>query len=527
MEPAAATNVNGEYVFAGLADGRYAVAQQLPDDWVRTVPGEPGGYLVDVADGSTAEEIDFANYRYATVEGTIYVDGNADGSRGPDEDGQAGWTVYVDVNGDSLPTKDEPTAESDPQGHYMIDRVPPGSWHVRQVAQEGWETTQPLVGDHAVGLLSGDTAADLDFGHDELLDFGDTPATYPTSLADNGPRHRIVPGLQLGALVDRERDGAASVAADGDDLAGSDDEDGIVWLTPLTAGQQASIQVTASLARLDAWLDFNADGDWSDADERIFAAQSLNAGVSVLTFPVPVTARPGTSYARFRLSSAGVESFTGPAADGEVEDYRVEIANRWGLPLVPPPPDDYGPMNQFGDRRVTLQLQTTGDVAAFRFSTPQGGPATITAQVLSGNGIVPILALYDGKGELVAVQGNISPSPPYAPLVYTLTPGIDEIYTVLVQDASGRAHGIGGTLDRYADGACHVCPTGRGGQRIVWRHACDADASRTGRCRLLSNLRRRSGGGNVVLGCSGRTEAGVPRRVSTVQRAGSTDRKSP
>jgi len=34
---------------------------------------------------------------------------------------------------------------------------------------------------------------------------------------------------------------------------------------------------------------------------------------------------PASTYVRFRLSSAGGLSFDGPALDGEVEDYRVNL----------------------------------------------------------------------------------------------------------------------------------------------------------------------------------------------------------
>jgi subtilisin-like proprotein convertase family protein len=161
---------------------------------------------------------------------------------------------------------------------------------------------------------------------DGSLDYGDAPAPYPTLLADNGARHLATSGLRLGNLIDAEPNGRPSANADGDDTYLSDDEDGVVFLTPLTIGTQASISVIASAAgKLDAWLDFNADGDWNDPGERIFAGRNLVAGANVLTFDVPATAVLGKTYARFRLSSTGVDAPTGFAMDGEVEDYAVDI----------------------------------------------------------------------------------------------------------------------------------------------------------------------------------------------------------
>ncbi|MBI3797192.1 MAG: DUF4340 domain-containing protein, partial [Deltaproteobacteria bacterium] len=58
------------------------------------------------------------------------------------------------------------------------------------------------------------------------LDFGDAPDSFSTLLASNGPRHSLG-GPRLGALNDPEVDGAPSTAANGDNLAGANDEDGV------------------------------------------------------------------------------------------------------------------------------------------------------------------------------------------------------------------------------------------------------------------------------------------------------------
>ena len=52
--------------------------------------------------------------------------------------------------------------------------------------------------------------------------------------------------------------------------------------------------MTASAAgALDAWIDFNADGDFGDAGEQIFAAQPLAAGANPLAYVVPCCAVEG------------------------------------------------------------------------------------------------------------------------------------------------------------------------------------------------------------------------------------------
>ena len=158
-------------------------------------------------------------------------------------------------------------------------------------------------------------------------DFGDAPLPYPTTLITNGARHVAV-GPSLGANRDAESDGQPTADAGGDDITGTpDDEDGVTFTTILAPGLPASIDVVASQAgHLDAWIDFGDDGSWTDAGDQIFANKSLNAGTNTLYLTVPAGATvTDRTYARFRISSAGNLPFEGPADDGEVEDYPVEI----------------------------------------------------------------------------------------------------------------------------------------------------------------------------------------------------------
>ncbi|MFH1941546.1 MAG: GEVED domain-containing protein, partial [bacterium] len=159
-------------------------------------------------------------------------------------------------------------------------------------------------------------------------DYGDAPdPNYPTLLANNGARH-TTGALFLGSLVDADANGQPNATATGDDTDGTDDEDGVVFSTEIRQGAQTTVQVTASQAgKLDAWIDFNGDGDWDDASEKVFNNQAVAAGANNLNFMTPITDKTAavTSFVRFRLSSAGGLAYTGPAADGEVEDYPVTI----------------------------------------------------------------------------------------------------------------------------------------------------------------------------------------------------------
>lgn len=168
---------------------------------------------------------------------------------------------------------------------------------------------------------------------DTAADFGDAPDTYGTALAGDGARHALGSGLYLGATVDAELDRPYDLGALADDSEGFDDEDGIAFEQTngygfLGIGDAVAVDVTSSGAgTLDAWVDFNRDGDFGDAGEKVTFAGggSVSTGLNAMTFTVPATASAGVSYARFRLSSAGVAEPTGAAPDGEVEDHYVTL----------------------------------------------------------------------------------------------------------------------------------------------------------------------------------------------------------
>jgi hypothetical protein len=164
-------------------------------------------------------------------------------------------------------------------------------------------------------------------GGGDSLDFGDAPdLSYGTSLANDGARH-VIGDLHLGATVDAETDGQATANASGDDNDGANDDDGVVFISSLTAGETADLQIQSSEAGvLSAWIDFNDDGDWSDPNEQILGDVPLSSGFNNLSFAVPLTAvLTAETVTRFRVSSQTNLTPTGLAADGEVEDYVVAV----------------------------------------------------------------------------------------------------------------------------------------------------------------------------------------------------------
>ena len=154
-------------------------------------------------------------------------------------------------------------------------------------------------------------------------DFSDSPAVYPVAS------HAITANFFLGNGVSAEIEG----------LPGADaGDDGVLSTGELLRNESNSITVLASAPGfLDAWFDFNSDGDWDDAGERVFASVSLNTGANELNVNLPNATTSGEIVSRFRFSSTGLSTPGGAAPDGEVEDYVffVDIGNIWQNPVNP------------------------------------------------------------------------------------------------------------------------------------------------------------------------------------------------
>jgi hypothetical protein len=284
-----------------------------------------------------------------------------------------------------------------------------------------------------------------------VFDRGDLPDTtsvtgvgdYQTLNANGGPSHRIVSTIYLGARVDDETDGQPTTGANGDDLnpPTADDEDGVtVSDLTLVVSVQATVRVTAtnntgSNGLLYGFIDFNGDGDFDDANE--FAQASVPTGsnnaVATLNFGSVPNTGVTNSYARFRFSTDDAASLpTGPANDGEVEDYPVVIQ----------------PLLSLGNR--VWRDEDNGNPLDANFNNGlldngESGIANVTLQLLNGDG-----SPYDRDPQANGVQ-------PYtvntdATGTYTFTNLLAGAYRVQVLESNfannGPLNGFVGSSDR-------------------------------------------------------------------------------
>ncbi len=99
---------------------------------------------------------------------------------------------------------------------------------------------------------------------------------------------------------------------------------GTILVGATVAGVNLQLE-NATSAKVDAWIDFNRDGDWDDPGEKILDSRVVMDPLQTLNFDLPTGMTAGLNYARVRLSSDGGLGSSGPAIDGEVEDYLVTI----------------------------------------------------------------------------------------------------------------------------------------------------------------------------------------------------------
>jgi len=208
---------------------------------------------------------------------------------------QGGFTANYTTNDGTATTADNDYVDND---NSVVFTGTPGETKTFTVLINGDLTIEPNeTFTTAITGLSGAPAAVTIVGSPQTgtitndeLDFGDAPTaaqsgfagTYPTLLADNGARHALVTGgLHLGTIVDADADGQPNGTSTGDGA----DEDGVTLPASFITGLNSDITVNASGAGiLNAWLDFNRDGDWSDASEQIFTNTAVVAGNNALSF---------------------------------------------------------------------------------------------------------------------------------------------------------------------------------------------------------------------------------------------------
>jgi len=162
----------------------------------------------------------------------------------------------------------------------------------------------------------------------------DVATAITQSLVDADLRLNLSPITRLGGIVEiagNDEDGVFGLNETGDKVSidAISDE---VFFNPYVVTELVVVASQDSL--LDAWIDYNRDGDWDDPNEQIAAAMQLVTGDNTLSVRAPMEPETvaGSTFARFRVSDVGGLQPTGLTINGEIEDYEILIVD--GRPPV-------------------------------------------------------------------------------------------------------------------------------------------------------------------------------------------------
>ena len=187
-----------------------------------------------------------------------------------------------------------------------------------------------------------------------LIDFGDAPdlgagngtGNYNTLLENNGPRHQIISSLFLGTQVTAENDAYQNSDATGDDLVQGIQDDGLALPLPILSISATTYALDITVtndtdqdAYLYGWVDFNSNGlfEPDEMGQVITVPSATLPQTFTMNFTIPSDTAliAGQTFARLRLTSdtlvSGADNIgqdtasIGPAKDGEVEDYVLEV----------------------------------------------------------------------------------------------------------------------------------------------------------------------------------------------------------
>ena len=166
--------------FGDLKPGTYTVSElPIPEGWF-VADGSEGTKSVVLTDSNVT--VNFFNYKKGGITGMKWNDVNGDGRRCTftrDEEesqvcekGLAGWTIFIDKNGNKKLDEGEQSTITGTDGGYSFTDLNPGTYQVCEVIKPGWEQTYPVNTTdsicHSVTVTSGTVADGKDFGNHSL-----------------------------------------------------------------------------------------------------------------------------------------------------------------------------------------------------------------------------------------------------------------------------------------------------------------------------------------------------------------------
>ncbi|WP_053956604.1 DUF7507 domain-containing protein [Inediibacterium massiliense] len=280
----------------------------------------------------------------------------------------------------------------------------------------GEEFSQAIPTSGNDGAACANARIEIDFGDAPDISSGNGPGDYSTLLANNGPRHQIINRLTLGTQVTAESDAYQNPNATGDDIPQGIQDDGVTLpLTPLLVTDTSYsltvdvVNETGLPANVYGWIDFNQDGVFQGNEAApvvvVPSAPGVQQVVLNFTVPVGVILTPDHTFVRVRLTTDELINQNplptdedtrsiGPASDGEVEDYYLQIDPVADISVV---------------KTVNPDPVVAGNQAIYTITVSNAGPSDATNVVLTD--VIPACILNPE----FSIDGGVTFSPWVSP----------------------------------------------------------------------------------------------------------------
>jgi protocatechuate 3,4-dioxygenase beta subunit len=412
-DPTTTTDSSGNFSFSNLGPGSYTIREVHQNVWLQT---STNPVPITALSGQNVSNVNFGNFRPASLSGQVFEDLNGNGMIDPEDHGLANWIVFLDTNNDGILDDNERSTTTDANGNYSFGNLAAGNYLVREMAPDGWTTTTtgqtivPTSGGNVTGVnlgtfrlirLSGDVFQDangngvldsgesglagwtmfLDQNHNGMRDPGEPTAT--TDPAGNFVFTGVGPGTYR--LREVSPNGWLQTTADPGDIAASSGTD----VSGSLFGDFQRATVSGQV-----FNDLNADGVHDSGEPGLphwtmFLDTNNNGNLDPGEQSTMTDAN-----GNFAFGSLGPGSYS----------VRQVIVNGWSESTVNPAP---------------VTLTSGGNISSLAFGNFQG--ASIRGQVFedtNGNGVKdsndPGLAgwavFLDGNGNNVLDPGEPSVS---------------------------------------------------------------------------------------------------------------------
>jgi len=135
------------------------------------------------------------------------------------------------------------------------------------------------------------------------------------------------------------------------------------------------------------WIDFNKDGDFTDAGEQVYSSTASSTGTITGSFTIPAGTATGSTRIRVSMKRGAVASPCETFANGEVEDYTLVITAA----------------SPAAGKTSTLTNTTPSSLKSSVYPNPGAGLINVELTIPAGSGRVDLVVL-DLTGKQIATQ---------------------------------------------------------------------------------------------------------------------------